>query len=526
MVYYGCVMSFPNHSTNIRQADRSHVARSALLVAALFGGDKLLGILRDAAISRAFGASAALDAYYAAFELPDGLFTIVAGSAMATTLIPLLSARLAQDNREQVWRLVSAVVNLALLTVAAVSVVAAALAPQVVQTVAPGFESSQVRLAARLMRLVLLQTLLFTASGILMGVLRAHQHFLLPAAAPVCYTLGRIAGVLFLAPRWGIFGLAWGGLAGAVVYFLVLLPGLIHYHARWYPTLRHSDLQAALRLMGPRVMGLGATYLSFVLPTFLGSQLPAGAISAYEYGWRLMQFPETIIGTALGITVFPTLAERANAGDREGLRSTAAWALRLVLALAVPAAMGLIVLGRPLTALLFQRGAFDATTTNRVYLALQFFAVGLVAHSALEVVSRLFYAQRDMWTPFWAALAGLALNVGLGWALLPYLAQGSIALANSLGTGLEVVLLLLVAQRRLGRIGGRAVWASLARTGAATAAMGIAVTGFRALLPGSGLRLTSAGGLAVGAVTFILAARAVGSEELDDLRRLVFERRR
>ena len=424
------------------------ILRSAALVALLFAADKFLGLVRDASIGRAFGASAALDAYYAAFELPDGLFTVVAGSAMATALIPVLSARIARGEREGVWRLVSAVVNLALLVVAGVSVVAAILAPHVIRTVAPGFDAGQVALAARLMRLVLLQTLVSSASGIVMSVLQAHQHFLLPAAAPLCYTLGRLAGALLLAPRWGIFGLAWGGLAGTVGHLLVQVPGLVRLHARWWPAVRHPDLRALLGLMGPRMLGLGATYLNFVLPTFLGSRLPAGAISAYEYGWRLMQFPETIIGTALGLTVFPTLAERANAGDREGLRRTAAWALRLVLALAVPAAAGLLVLGRPLTALLFQRGAFDASATDRVVWALQFFAVGLVAHSALEVVSRLFYAQRDMWTPLWAALAGLALNAGLGWALLPVLAHGAIALSNSLGAALQVGILLLVARWR------------------------------------------------------------------------------
>ena len=380
-----------------------HVARSAVLVALLFTADKLLGLVRDAAIGHAFGASAELDAYYAAFELPDGLFTVVAGGAMATALIPVLSACITRGDREgnarsstrdEVWRLASAVLNLALLVVAGVSVVAAIFAPQVICAIAPGFDAERMALAARLMRLVLLQTVISSGSGIVMSVLQAHQHFLLPAAAPICYTLGRIAGALLLAPRWSIFGLAWGGLAGTVGHFLVQAPGLIRYRARWWPALRHPDLRAVLALMGPRVLGLGATYLNFVLPTFLGSRLPAGAISAYEYGWRLMQFPETIIGTAMGLTVFPTLVELANAGDRDGLRHTASWALRLVLTLAVPAAVGLLVLGRPLTALFFQRGAFDATTTGRVTWALQFFALGLVVHSALEVISRLFYAQR------------------------------------------------------------------------------------------------------------------------------------
>jgi len=506
------------------KSSASHVARSAALVAGLFAGDKVLGLARDVVISRAFGASAQLDAYYAAFELPDGLFTILAGSAMATTLIPILSARIRENEHEEAWRLVSAVVNAALLIVAATGVVAAIFAPQVIRLVAPGFDAGQVVLGAKLMRLVLIQTLIFTVSGILVGVLRAYQHFLLPALAPVCYTLGRILGTLALAPRWGIFGLAWGGMGGAVVYFLVLVPGLIHFRGRWWPTLTHPDMRALLRLIGPRMLGLGATYLNFVLPTFLGSRLSTGAISAYEYGWRLMQFPETIIGTALGITVFPTLADLANSADRAGLRRTASWALRLVLALAVPAGVGLLILGRPLTVLLFQRGAFDAATTDRVFLALQFFSLGLVFHSALEVTSRLFYAQKDMWTPFWAALAGLATNATLGWLLLPVLAQGSIALSNSLGVGLQLGILLLVAWRRLKGIEARALLNSLARTLGAAGLMAATVIGFRALTPGLGSRLVGVGGLAIGAATYLVAATLLGSEEIRQLPALLFGR--
>ncbi|MGD2143308.1 MAG: murein biosynthesis integral membrane protein MurJ [Anaerolineae bacterium] len=506
------------------ESSTSHVARSAALVAALFAGDKVLGLARDVVIGRTFGASAQLDAYYAAFELPDGLFTIIAGSAMATTLIPILSTRISRGQPEQAWRLVSAIVNLALAIVTGIGAVAALFAPQVIQTVAPGFDPKQVALGAKLMRLVLLQTLLFTASGILVGVLRAFQHFLLPALAPVFYTIGRIAGTLWLAPYWGIFGLAWGGVAGAVVYFVILVPGLVRYRARWWPTFVHPDLRALLRLMGPRVLGLGATYLNFVLPTFFGSRLSAGAISAYEYGWRLMQFPETIIGTALGITVFPTLADLANLGDRPGLRRTASWALRLVLALAVPAAVGLLVLGRPLTVLLFQRGAFDPATTDRVHSALQFFTLGLIVHGALEVVSRLFYAQQDMWTPLWAALAGLVANAVLGWLLLPTLAQGALALSNSLGVGLQVGILFLIARRRLKGIEEGALVASLSRTAAASVLMGATLVGFRRLWPGLGSRLVGLAGLAVGTTTYLLTAALLGSEEVRQLPRLLLRR--
>jgi putative peptidoglycan lipid II flippase len=142
----------------------------------------------------------------------------------------------------------------------------------------------------------------------------------------------------------------------------------------------------------------------------------------------------------------------------------------------------------------------------------------------LEVVARLFYAQRDMWTPFWAALGGLALNAGRGWLMLPVLAHGSMALSNSLGAGLQVVFLLLVARRRMGGVEGRALGVALARAGAASALMGVAVVGFCALLPDAGLFVIGVGGLAVGGVTYVLTALLLGSEEIRELPRLLLRR--
>jgi putative peptidoglycan lipid II flippase len=376
------------------------------------------------------------------------------------------------------------------------------------------------------MRLVLLQTLLSSVSGITMSVLQAHQHFLLPAVAPLFYSLGRIFGALVLASRWGIFGLAVGGLLGTVGHFLIQVPGLVRFRARWWPRLTHPELSQVLSLMGPRMLGLGVTYLNFVLPTFLGSRLAGGAISAYEYGWRLMQFPETIIGTALGLTIFPTLAERANAADIAGLRRAGGWALRLVLALAIPAAAGLVLLGRPLTALFLQRGAFDAEATTRVVQALHFLALGLIGHSALEVVSRMFYAQRDMWTPFWAALLGLLVNLGVGWLLLTELSQGAIALGNSVGVCAQVLLLLGVARVRLGGFEDARTTRSLLRTLGATALMTGLIGGAGWVLPSFGRLLDTVVRLVLGGGGYLLGALLLNSEEISALPGLLLEDRR
>ncbi len=499
----------------------AHVARSALLVAALFTLDKLFALGRDMLVSRTFGASAELDAYYAAFELPDGLFTLVAGSALVTSLIPVLSARIAAGDREELWGLISSVLNLVLIVVAVVSIVAALFAPQIIALVAPGFDPYRATLAARLMRLVLLQTLVSSASGVVMSVLQAHQHFLLPAIAPLSYTLGRIGGVLFLAPTLGIFGLAVGGLVGTVGHLLVQVPGLLRYRGTWIPVLRHPDLSHVLALMGPRMLGLGVTYLNFVLPTFLGSRLQAGAIAAYEYGWRLMQFPQTIVGTALGLTLFPLLAERANSGDFAGLRRAMGWALRLVLALALPAAVGILLLGQPLTVLIFEGRAFDAEATARVVLALRFLSLALVGHSALEVVSRAFFARRDMWTPFYAALLGLSANAALGWALLARWEQGGIALANGVGVSLQVCVLLVAARSRWGGVEGRALIRSLGRTAGATAVMAGAILGVRALIPLQSLAVELALALGVGVVVYGASIYLLRHEDLLGLLQLL-----
>lgn len=506
-------------------ARTAHVARSALLVGILFVADKLLAVVRDMAIGRAFGIAPELDAYYAAFELPDGLFTVVAGAALVTSLMPLLTARLSDGERDDVWHLVSAVLNWVLLIVAGASVIAALFAPQVIAAVAPGFDAYRADLATRLMRLVLMQTIVASASSIITSSLQAHQHFLLPAAAPLAYTLGRIFGALVLAPRFGIFGLAYGGLAGTLGHFLIQVPGLVHYRAHWTPTLHDPDLRNVLKLMIPRMLGLGATYLTFVLPTFLGSRLNAGLISAYEYAWRLMQFPETIIGTALGITVFPTLAVYANTGDRAALKQTAGWALRLILALGLPAAAAMVLLGRALITLMFQRGAFDATATGRVYFALQVLALALVAHALLEVVARFFFAQREMWIPFWAAVMGLLVNAAVSRALLFELQQGAIALGNGLGALTQVVFLYAMAWRRESAPPLRELARTAGLSALATAIMAAAIVGAqRFFFPAPGL-LATALLLGVAGGSYLLAAWALRMEEITALPRLLMGKR-
>jgi putative peptidoglycan lipid II flippase len=239
----------------------------------------------------------------------------------------------------------------------------------------------------------------------------------------------------------------------------------------------------------------------------------------------LMQVPETVIGTAIGTAVFPTLAEQAARDSRDGLRQTLASTLRAILALTIPAAVGLVMLGRPLTRLMFERGTFDAASTQAVVWALQFYAVGLVGHATLEVVARTFFAQQDTRTPLGVAFVAMVVNVALSLVLMRPLGHGGLALANSLAVTLEVVVLLLIARRRLGGVEGRALLTSVARFAASAAVMALAVGLWMMLARSLDERWAAVAGAIVGAVVYLVVASALGAPEIGALLKLVLHRR-
>ena len=428
------------------------IPRTTLIVAAAFGLAAAAGLLRNIILGRQFGIGADLDAYYAAFKLPDLLFSIVAGGALATAFIPVFADFLAADDRAGAWRLASAVTNLVVLVVTALAVVAGVAAPWLVgRVIAPGFTPAAQAETAAVMRILLVSTVIFGVSAVQGSVLHSFKHFLLPALAPVVYPLGIVAGALWLGPLWGTRGLAVGAVIGALLHLAIKFPALLHYGFHWRPVLdlRTPAMRHVLWLLGPRLLDLGVFHVTLIMMTNLASRLGAGSVSALEWGWDAMQLPETLIGTAFGLVAFPTLAELAARGDLAGLRRTLSQSLRVVVALTVPAAVGLIVLGRPLLQLLYQRGAFDANSTEAVYVALRFYALGLVGHASLELVARAFFARQDTLTPLLLATASALVNIVLGLLLMGPLGFGGLALSNSIAVTAEVLALSFVLRRRL-----------------------------------------------------------------------------
>jgi len=508
----------------------ARIARAATQVMALFVVSRALGLAREMVIGAVFGTSAEYDAYLAAARIPDLLFSLMAGGALASAFIPTLAGYFARDDAEGGWRLASAVVNLVLVALTLAAGLAWAVAPALVATVlAPGFPPPQQALTISLMRMMLVAPVLFGVSGVIMGILNTRQHFLLPALAPSLLNLSLIAAAGLLASRLGARALALGYVLGAVLHLAVQLPGLPRVGARYHPVLTLSDpgVREVLRLMAPRVLGLAAVHLNFLVNTNIASRLGEGAVSALNYAWLLMLLPQGVFAQAVATAAFPTFAEQAARGEQASMRHTLATTLRMVFFVTLPAAVGLLVLRRPLVALLFERGAFQASSTDAVAWALAFYALGLVGHAGVEIIVRAFYALHDTWTPVWVGGLAMSLNVVLSltlpgvfaWMGLP--AHGGLALANSVATLLEMGGLMALLRPRLGGLEGRALGASVARSGLAAGAMGLLLALWQQALPGASGAVVGAGGILLGAGAYLLAAVFIGMDEIHfSLRRL------
>lgn len=509
---------------------------SSLLVMGAFLLSKVVGLLRDRAIAARFGAGAELDAYVAAFKVPDLLFTVFAGGALISAFLPVFAETLATDEDAGSWHLASAVANWVGLATGLLGAVAALFAEPLVRlVVAPSFDPAQVALTADLMRIVLLSTLIFAVSGLQMGILNAYHHFLTPALAPILYNLGIWAGAVWLAPRLGIHGLAWGVVLGAGGHLLIKLPPLLGRGYRWLPSLGLGEpaVKLVFLLMLPRMLALGTVRAMDLFNVRLGSGLPPGSLSAFNYAWLISQMPQTLMGTAIATVAFPALAGLAARGDLAGLREVARKALAVMLALALPASVALWVLGGSAIDLLLRTGRFDATAAVLTLAALKMFALGLVGHVTLEIVARLYYARKDTWTPLWMAVFALVVNVLLAmWWIGPLQVRG-LALANSVAITAEVLLGLALLQRSLGGLGPRALLADIARTALAALAMGLsmaaalgsaalpAIAGQLGRLEPLGSRPALAEGMAglglgsvVGGVVYLAAGLLLGVEGL------------
>jgi putative peptidoglycan lipid II flippase len=445
----------------------SHLSRSTLIIAFFFGIDKVFGLARQILVGRQFGLSYDIDVFNAANNIPDLLSALISGGALGVALIPVLTEHIEKRTRRDAWELFSRILNLAFFVTLGLAIVLALVAePLVSVLIAPGFPAEQQALTVELLRLDLLAIMVFSVSGLVMAGLQANQHFLFPAMAPVLYNVGQIFGVLILAPDGptqlgpislpgyglGIHGLVYGVIFGALLHLGIQVPGLIQNKFHWIPKigLRSPGVAQVLRLLGPRVLTMFFIQVFFITRDNLASGMGEGSVTALNYGWFLMQVPETLIGTALAIAILPTLAEYFARGDDKAFGETLNRAIRTLLALTIPAAALMAIGVRPLIGIL----GFDTAGTDLVVTATRAYLLGLSGHALLEIAARSFYARQDAVRPLFAAALNAALYIIFAITFSRLWGFVGIAIANSLAFTLEAALLHLILSRRV-----QGIWA-------------------------------------------------------------------
>jgi putative peptidoglycan lipid II flippase len=513
---------------------------------------RILGLVREVVFTSLFGASRELDAFIAAFRIPNLLRDLFAEGALSAALVSTFSRKLEREGEEPAWELASRVLNDLLLVVGAVVIAGMLASPLIVGWIAPGFrdEPGKLELTITLTRILFPFLWLVALAAVAMGVLNARSVFMIPASASSFFNLGSILGgllfVAWLAPGYlrgtwahlhgtayvpstevvpALIGMAIGTLLGGALQFLVQVPALRRagFHYRAVGGFRDPGVRQVLRLMGPATMGVAAVQINVMVNTNFASGLGNGPVSWLSVAFRLMYLPIGMFGVALGTVALPNLARSAVRGDMDAFRARLREGLRLLLLLCLPAAAGLAVCSEPIIAVIYQHGRFGSTDTHAAAIALAAYSVGLTGYAAIKILAPAFYALDDARTPMRVSALSVIVNLLCNWTAIRLLGlgHGGLALSTSLVALWNSAWLFVLLLKRIGG-GTLGLGADLRRISASTAVMGVTcwlwlgwLGGLRSGFACDLLRVATT--VTLGAGTFYLVGRALGLSDLERL---------
>lgn len=426
------------------------VARAAGAIIVMNLLSRLLGFVRDVAVAQAYGATAAVDAYMVAYNMPF-LIQAVLGGALMTAIVPVFTQYwVKEEDKPQAWRVLNIILNVTAVGLILASILGIVFSTQLVNLFAPGFTGEVVDLAAELTA-IMFPAVIFMGVGMLFnGVLNAGGHFAIPATTTGFSNLVILFTVIFFSSTYGIHGLAVGTLVSMLGYLIIQVPVLKKMGWKWTPAIdiSHPGVRTVGKDLLPILIGVAVNQVYLTINNFMASGLEEGSIAALNYAWKLMQVPLGIFVVAISNAIFPTLSTQAIKGQLDELVATMMKGLKLVALITLPASVGLMVLPIPIIKLLFERGAFDETATVMTAAALVAFSVGIFAQAANLVIIRAFYARHRTVLPVVLSFLSIVINIILSLIFREYLlkvspqiAHAGLPLANSIAGTVNTVLL-------------------------------------------------------------------------------------
>lgn len=463
----------------IRKEEKGKIARAAGLMSVATLISRILGYIKDMILARFFGATGIADTFFVAFRIPNLLRELFAEGSMSSAFIPVLTEYQNKQGMEEAKRLVRITFTFLLILVGSICISGILFAPEIVKLIAPGF----VKMTEKFSMTVLLTRIMFpfllfiSLAALSMGALNVKRTFFIPALAPAMLNVSIIGAVLFIAPMMEqpILAVAIGVTLGGLMQFVFQLPSFFKSGYSLKPDLylRHEGLKQMSILVLPATMGMAVAQINIFISTILASYLPEGSITYLYYSMRLIQFPIGIFGVAMGMAVLPSLSEHAVKGEFDKLRSDFSFALRLLFFITVPAMVGLIALREPIVNILFQRGKFDYIATIGTSQALLYYSIGIWSIVGVRVITATFYSMKDTKTPVKIAVIAVLTNLFLSIFLMKLLQHRGLALANSLASWLNFMLLFFFLRRKLLMIDGNRIFYASIKTIVASFIMGI-----------------------------------------------------
>jgi putative peptidoglycan lipid II flippase len=522
--------------------DNRRVIRSAMLVGAFTSLSRFLGMIRDLLTAGVFGTSLPMSAFVVAFRIPNLFRRLFGEGALSSAFVPVFMEARRNDGEESAGHLASRVLSLAglgLLTLTAAGLLGAGI------MMADVSEDSQRALILPLTRIMLPYMLFICLAALTASILNSYHHFTIPALSPSLMNITWIASVLILCPLMGdtleekIYGLAWGVLISGVLQLGLQIPVLKRYGFHFRFTLAWNDPRVwkVFLLMGPATLGLAVTQINVMVNSLLAAWIGPWAPAALFYSERLLYFPQGILATAMSTVLLPVFASCAAEKRHEDLLRTMNHSLRMLMFVMVPAAVGLLVLARPVVQMLFEWGQFDARSTDLTTIALQCYAPGLLVFSLAKVFVPAFYAHQDTRTPVKVGLACVLLNLSLNiifiLTLPVHLKHAGLAASTVLAEAFNGITLGWLVHRRLGSPGWVNMFACAGKAMAAATLMGAFIMFSLPLLQPYFASLIAVpklaqiisvgvvivGGMVVYAVSVILLRCPEGREALDAIRR-------
>ena len=441
---------------------------------------RILGFFRDMAIANFFGTGMAADAFFVAFRIPNLWRRLVGEGSLAISFIPVYTEYLTQRSEEETRKVTHAAFTIAGVVLLILTVLGIIFSPILIKIVAPGFIQipEKFELTVTLNKIIFPYLFFMGLFALCMGILNSYRHFFAPAVAPIFLNISIIVSVFLFYHTFKVpvMTLALGVLAGGVIQFLFQIPFLWKRGItfRFNFNFRNPAIKRIGLLMVPGLIGTGLYQMSTFIDMIFASFLPSGSVSYLFFADRLIEFPLGIFAIAVGMASLPSLSGLASQGKIEELKETVSFAFRLVSFISVPAMVGLIALKTPIINLLFQRGLFDYSATEKTAFALLFYSVGLWAIAGSRIIAPAFYSLQDTWTPMKIALICLGANLIFRAVLIFPLMHGGLALATSLSSTLNLILLLRKLGPKLGGVDKRRNIQSLLRIFLCSLPMGLA----------------------------------------------------